>query len=188
MRNCIDSLCDIIKGVCENILVEKPCKIINVHSPYLVDVEYFSKNKANVLYNVPVKHLQTSESFICLGLNVGDCGTVRFFDDDIEGYLNSTDEPSNESRTHNINDNLFSLGFYPKEQSYVLPEGDVVIGTTSGELIQISSAGITVSGSNIKLNADSVSISSNTVIDGVSFLDHTHSSGHDGAPTGAVIV
>ena len=79
------------------------------------------------------------------------------------------------------NYNLFSAGFFPDAKQYELPEGDVVIGTNTGALISINGNNITISGGNININSDNVNIC------GKNFLQHTHSNGNDGSPTGAVI-
>lgn len=186
-RNYIDSLSDFIRGLSGTMLVEKPCKITKVYSQYLVDVEYYDNNKADMLYKVPVKHLQTQSSYIFLGLNVGDRGTVRFFDNDVADYYRSSLSTSTESRLHNINDNLFSLGYYPQTEQYIIPEGDVVIGTNSGAVISLKGDGITITGGSISINGSSVNIGENSTIDGKIFLEHTHSNGNEGNPTGGVL-
>ena len=88
-------------------LVEKPCKIIKVHSPYIVDVEYYDNNKMDILYKVPVKHIQTKKAFVFLTLRVGDRGTVRFLDNDYNSYLADGNIESTEVKKHNINDGIF---------------------------------------------------------------------------------
>lgn len=195
MRTCNDSLTDILNGFSTAMLVEKPCKIVKVNSQYSVDIEYYDNNEPDYLYNVPVKHLQTQKAFVFLGLNVGDCGTVRFFDNDVTGYCQNSEYISNEERTHDINDNLFSLGFYPSVEQYVFPEGDIVIGTTTGAVINLTSSGISITGGdvtiqgsgNINISGGTVNIGSDTTIDGKKFLEHTHSNGNQGSPTGGVL-
>lgn len=194
-RTANDSLIDILNGFSGSMLVEKPCKVVNVNSQYSVDVEYYDNNDIDYLYNVPVKHIQTQKAFVFLGLSVGDCGTIRFFDNDVTGYYSNSEYVSDEERTHDINDNLFSVGFYPSVSQYVFPSGDVVIGTTSGATINLTSNGITINGGDITItgggsvsvSGSSVTIGSDTTIDGKKFLEHTHSNGNQGKPTGGVI-
>ena len=174
MRTPEEALDDIFNGFSASTLVEKPCVISKVIDNYTVDVTYYDNNEPNTLVNVPVKHLQTNSAYIFLKLNVGDCGTIRFFDNDVTAYYNGANGASSEERTHDINDNEFTYGFYPSAKHYVFPEGDIVIGTVDGGLI-------TISGSNVTI------IGGNTVIDGVNFLNHTHSNGNQGNPTGGVI-
>lgn len=194
-RTANDSLIDILSGFSGAILVEKPCRVVKVNSQYSVDIEYYDNNEADYLYNVPVKHIQTQKAFIFLGLNVGDCGTVRFFDNDVTGYYENSEYLSDEERTHDINDNLFSVGFYPSVNQYAFPAGDIIIGTTGGAIINLTSGGITINGGDITITGSgsvsvaggSVTIGSDVTIDGKKFLEHTHSNGDQGSPTGGVI-
>ena len=194
-RTANDSLIDILSGLSSSMLVEKPAKIVKVNSQYSVDIEYYDNNEVDYLYNVPVKHLQTKKAFIFLGLNTGDSGTVRFFDSDVTGYYSNSEYISDEERSHDINDNLFSLGFYPSNEQYIFPTGDIVIGTTAGATINLTSNSITINGGDITItgsgsvsvSGSSVTIGSDTTIDGKKFLEHTHSNGNQGNPTGGVI-
>lgn len=187
-RKSTDCLNDIFAGVSQSTLVEKPCKITKIYSPYLVDVEYYNNYKKDFLYKVPVKHLQTASAFVFLGLKIGDCGTVRFLDNDISYYNKGSEDTGTDKRCHNINDGLFSLGFYPSSEQYVLPEGEVVIGTNSGTLITLNNGDISISGGNVVIQASTVQIDSDTTIDGVKFLEHSHTNGNNGANTGSVVV
>ncbi len=187
-RSCNDSLNDILDNLLLAALVEKPCKITKVHSQSLVDVEYFDNNQKDTLCKVPVKHIQTKHGFIYFGLKVGDCGTVRFFDNNVAEYYKSKPEViTNTGRLHNINDNLFSIGFYPTTEQYIFPEGEVVLGTTSGATINITGNAINITGGEITINGSAVTISGDTTIDGKIFLSHTHSNGNNGSPTGGVL-
>ncbi len=186
-RNCNDSLNDIIDGLYSTTLVEKPCKIINIHSQYSVDIEYYDNNKSDYLYKVPVKHIQTSKAYVFLGLNIGDRGTVRFFDTDVTNYIHGSSKTSEAVRKHDINDNAFSCGFYPSPEQYAFPQGDIIVGTTSGASVNISGNNITITGANVTINASEVTLGAQTTIDGKVFLEHTHSNGNEGNPTGAVI-
>ncbi len=184
----IGKMCNVVQGISQHILVEKPCKVIKVYpSQYYVDVEYYSKNRKDILLKVPVKHLQTQNAYVFLGVNVGDCGTVRFFDDDVSAYQENSDIESSEIRTHNINDSIFTLGFYPDNENYLFPEGQLVIGNKSGCTITLNGNSIVISGGNIVVNGSNLTVGSNTTIDGKNFLAHCHSGGHDGNPTGGVI-
>ncbi len=186
-RNCIESLGDLIRGLSGTMLVEKPCRITKVYSQYLVDVEYYDNNKSDILYKVPVKHLQTESAYIFLGLKAGDRGTVRFFDNDVTNYYKSVQTPGTEVRIHDINDNFFTLGYYPQSEQYIFPDGDLVIGTGSGAVINLAGEGITITGGNISISGSSINIGSNSTIDGKVFLEHTHSNGNEGNPTGGVL-
>lgn len=79
MRNCEDSLIDILSGFSSQMFVEKPAKVIQVHNQYCVDIEYYDNGTIGTLSRVPVKHLQTANAFVFLKLKAGDRGTVCFF-------------------------------------------------------------------------------------------------------------
>ena len=119
MRTFNDGLDDILNGFSKSLPVEKPCRITRVNSQYSVDVEYYDNSGVDNLYNVPVKHIQTQSAYVFLGLKSGDCGTIRFFDSDVGDYYGGTTQKIPETRCHDINDNLFSVGFYPAQSQYV---------------------------------------------------------------------
>ena len=177
----IQSLNNLIFGIIDGIWVEKPCKIIKIYSQYLVDIEYFDEGKTDILFNVPVKNFQTQRAYFHLKINVGDRGTVRFLDENFLNYLKSSDKIlQNFSNSHSIQNGIFILGFYPENEEYEFEEGEISIGTKSGALITINNGAITIRGGNIILDAS-------TVIEGKSFLNHTHSNGNNGNPTGGVL-
>ena len=169
-------------------LVEKPCVVSKVIDNYTVDVTYYDNNEPNTLVNVPVKHLQTNSAYIFLKLNVGDCGTIRFFDNDVTAYYNGANGASSEERTHDINDNTFTYGFYPSAKHYVFPSGDIVIGTKTGATINITDTSITISGGAISITGATVTLGEATTIDNIPFLTHTHYDTSNTTPaTGKVI-
>ena len=160
-RKITDSIKDVIHGVSCNTFVEKPCKIINVHpNQTTVDVEYYDNYKTDILYNVPVKHIQTKNAYIFLKLQAGDRGTVRFLDNDSSYYNKGSEENGNDTRTHNINDGIFALGFYPKNEQIEFTSDDIVI-KSGNATISFSNGNINISGGTI-------------CIAGINFLDHTH--------------
>ena len=171
MRTPEEALDDIFNGFSASTLVEKPCVVSKVIDNYTVDITYYDNNEPNTLVNVPVKHLQTNSAFIFLKLKAGDCGTVRFFDNDVTAYYNGSDAASNEERTHDLNDNEFTYGFYPSAKHYVFPDGDIVIGTTGGGKITIKD---TDAGTTINITGAKVTLGEATTIDGVPFLTHVH--------------
>ena len=187
MRTFNDGLDDILNGFSKSLPVEKPCRITRVNSQYSVDVEYYDNSGVDNLYNVPVKHIQTQSAYVFLGLKSGDCGTIRFFDSDVGDYYGGTTQKIPETRCHDINDNLFSVGFYPAQSQYVFPQGDIVIGTTSGAVINVTGENITITGGTIDISGSSVNLGNDTTIDGKKFLEHTHTNDNNGSPTGGVI-
>ncbi|MBR6099073.1 hypothetical protein IKP85_04935 [bacterium] len=169
-RKSTDNLINIVKGVSEDTFVEKPCKIIKVHSQNLVDIEYYDKYKTDILCKVPVKHLQTQNSCVYIKLHVGDMGTVRFFDNDVSYYNKGSEASGNDDRSHNINDGIFSLGFYPAISDIEELSGNSLIIKSGNAGIFIDDEG------NIKIIGKSVTIKSdnNTTIDGSVYLNHRH--------------
>lgn len=165
------SIKNLLNGLSNYTFVEKPCKIIKVISQNLVDIEYYDNYKTDVLYNVPVQHIQTRNAYIFLKLQVGDRGTVRFLDNDISYYHNDSEDCGNDKRTHNINDGIFLLGFYPKSEQIAFSNDDLVI--KSGD------ATITIKDGDIKISGG------NVYIQNVNFLNHTHMAGN--TQTGGVV-
>ena len=187
-RSCCDSLNDMLENLLTNFFVEKPCKITKVHSQALVDVEYYDNNIKDTLCKVPVRHMQTKNSFVYMALKPGDCGTVRFLDNSIkEYYQGNSSDTEVKGRKHDVNDNIFVAGFYPEPEQYVFPEGDLVIGTLAGATITLNENSIKISGGAISIEGGHITISGNTMIDGKTFLSHTHSNGNNGSPTGGVL-
>lgn len=166
MRTPEEALGDIFDGFSSQTFVEKPCVVTNVIDQYTVDVTYYDNNQANLLVRVPVKHLQTNSAYVFLGLKEGDCGTVRFFDNDVNSYYDGDAVASTEERTHDINDNCYTYGFYPSASQYIFPEGDIVIGTTAGATINITEK-------EIKINAETIIVENEATIDITSDSDIT---------------
>lgn len=176
MRTPEEALDDIFNGFSSQTLVEKPCIISKVIDNYTVDVTYYDNNKPYTLVNVPVKHLQTNSAFIFLKLKAGDCGTVRFFDNDVTAYYNGSDVESDEQRTHDLNDNEFTYGFYPSAKHYVFPDGDIVIGTQGETVATIKMTGgtLVIEAVTATITASTVTLGAKTTIDGIPFLLHKH--------------
>ena len=178
----------ILKALKKDLRVQFAAKIVKVNSQDSVNIEYYSNGVADILQNVPVRHLKSPTGFFILKLKVGDRGVVRFFDDDIDLYRTSgVIAESSEAKVHDINDNIFEIGFYPDNENYIYPDGDLVIGTKAGALISLTENAINISGGNININGSNVNIGNNTIIDGKKFLEHVHSNGNQGANTGGVV-
>lgn len=181
------SLERILKANRKDIRVQLPAKIIKVNSQDNVNIEYYSNGVASTLANVPVKHNKTQNAFFIIKIKEGDKGIVSFFDDDIDLYRTSgVIAESNETKVHDINDNLFEFGFYPDNENYVYPDGDLVVGTKAGALISLTGTGINIIGGNININGSNVTINGNTSIDNKVFLEHTHQDSQGGTTTGVL--
>ena len=178
----------ILKSLKKDLRVQYAAKIIKVNNQDSVNIEYYSNGVADILQNVPVRHLKSPTGFFILKLKVGDRGVVRFFDDDIDLYRTSgVVAESSEVKVHDINDNIFEIGFYPDTENYIYPDGDLVIGTKAGALISLTENKINISGGDISITGSNVNLGNNTTIDGKVFLQHTHSNGNQGADTGPVV-
>ncbi len=178
----------ILKALKKDLRVQFAAKIIKVNNQDSVNIEYYSNGVADILQNVPVRHLKSPTGFFILKLKVGDRGVVRFFDDDIDLYRSSgVIAESSEAKVHDINDNIFEIGFYPDNENYIYPDGDLVIGTKAGALISLTEKAINISGGDINITGSNVNIGNNTTIDGKKFLEHVHSNGNQGANTGGVV-
>lgn len=178
----------ILKALKKDLRVQFAAKIIKVNSQDSVNIEYYSNGVADILQNVPVRHLKSPTGFFILKLKVGDRGVVRFFDDDIDLYRTSgVVAESSEVKVHDINDNIFEIGFYPDNENYIYPDGDLVIGTKAGALISLTENKINISGGDIAITGSNVNLGNNTTIDGKVFLEHVHSNGNQGANTGGVV-
>lgn len=182
------ALSRILHGSKNSINVQYAAKIIGVNNQDNVNIEYYRNGEADILYNVPVKHHKTSNAFFIIKLNVGDKGVVRFFDDDIDLYRQKgVIAASTEQKVHDLNDNLFEVGFYPDSENYIYPQGDLVIGTRAGALISMTENNIIIKGGMINIEGASVNLGPETTIDGKSFLKHKHSNGNQGQNTGGVV-
>lgn len=149
----------ILKALKQSLRVQYPAKIVKVNSQDNVNIEYYSNGVADILSNVPVKHLKSPTGFFIIKLKVGDKGVVRFFDDDIDLYRSSgVLSESSEAKVHDINDNIFEGGFYPDSENYSYPDGDVCMGTNSGALISMTGGNITISGGNVTIDSANVNL------------------------------
>ena len=134
-----------------------------------------------------MQHYKTQNAFFIINLKVGDRGVVSFFNNDVDLYRTAgVIAESTENKTHDINDNLFQVGFYPDTENYIYPEGDLVIGTKSGALVSMTETGINITGGSIVIKGSSVNISDNVIIDGKNFLNHTHKDSQGGTTSGVL--
>lgn len=181
---------DVINALKESINCSLPCQVEAVSGNY-VDVRMIRNDDIEdiIISNVPIKRDETARAYIFLGIKQGDRGTLTFYDKSIEDYMLGDEDYNYDTRTHSIQDRSFSLGFVPDPEAFVYPKNtDIEIGLKDGSAkITVSGGNITISGGNINITGSSVSLGSNTIIDGKVFLEHTHSNGNQGNPTGGVI-
>jgi len=170
--------------------VQSPAQIKKVNADGTVNVLVFRNDELEnqLLIGIKIKHIESGRGFIHLGVAEGDFGVVRYFDTNIDDYIEGISEYNYDDRIHDSNDACFELGFIPNPSSYIFPSGEITIGSKTGTaLITINGNNINIKGGNIQISGSSVSIGSNTTIDGKVFLQHQHSNGNQGANTGGVI-
>lgn len=180
----------VITALKESINCSLPCQIRNVNGNY-VDVLVFRNDEIEdgVCPNVPIKREETGRAYIYLGIKPGDYGTIRYYDKSIADYKRGETDYNGDDRCHDINDGTFELGFIPDPSAFIYPtNADIEIGLKDGSAkINITDGNITINGGNVNITGSSVNLGSNTTIDGKVFLEHTHSNGNNGGPTGGVI-
>ena len=144
-KNINEQLEEFIEYIKNSINCQCPAKIITVNSDGTVDIEVFRNDEiANQkLIHVKIRHIETQNAFIFLGVSSGDFGVVRYFDRSTNDYIEGEDGYNYDDRSHNVNDACFELGFIPNPSSYTFPTGhDLVIGTKDGKcLITIDTGG-----------------------------------------------
>ncbi len=186
-NNGYSALDNLFTALLGNIYCECPCRVEAVNGNY-VDVTVFRNNEKFLAPNVPIKRPETGSAYIFLGIKKGDRGTITFTDKSIENYKkNGT--ATDDSRLHSKQDGIFKLGFVPDNEAFIYPENaDIEIGLKDGSAkINITDGNITINGGNVSITSSSVNLGSNTTIDGKVFLEHTHSNGNNGNPTGGVV-
>ena len=113
----------LLKTVSDNQYVQCPCRVMAVNGNYVDVIPIINDDMKNQpLYDVKIRHLESSTAYIFLGVHVGDKGVLRFFDRSIDDYsTNGSEEYNEDDRIHDINDGLFELGFIPDNEAYVYP-------------------------------------------------------------------
>lgn len=181
------ALDDLFTALLGSIYCECSCRVEEVSNNF-VDVTVFRGGEQFYAPNVPIKRPETPRAYIFLGIKKGDRGTISFTDKTIENYKKDGTD-TNDSRQHSKQDGIFELGFIPDSEAFIYPtNADIEIGLKDGSAkINLTSGNITINGGNVNITGSSVNLGSNTTIDGKMFLEHTHSNGNNGSPTGGVI-
>lgn len=203
--NVYNKLDSILKSLKKSIDCQLPCKVLEINNNE-VDVLVISNDEIEdtPIYGIPVKTLETNRAYIWLGIKKGDSGTLKVYDKSIQGYRQGSLEYDGDSRSHYIKDSCFELGFIPDPNSFIYPnsadieiglkDGSAKINITNGNInihsnaaVNVIAKDVSIVGTNIGIAGSNVSLGSNTTIDGKKFLEHTHSNGNQGNPTGGVI-
>ena len=193
MEDITEKINKFVNHIKNSINCQSPAQIRKVNEDGTVDIVVFRNDEIEnqVIPSVKIKYPESGRAFIYLGVAEGDYGVVRYFDTNIQDYLDGMENFNNDNRTHNTNDACFELGFIPNPSSFVYPSGkNIAIGNKDGSaLLTVDAEGnINIkSAKTINIESSSVTIGSNTTIDGKIFLEHKHSNGNNGANTGGVI-
>lgn len=193
MEDITEKLLKFVEAIKNSVNCQCPAQIKKVNEDGTVDIVVFRNDEIEnqLLPHVKIKHTETGRAFIQLGVLEGDYGVVRYFDTNVQDYLEGQEGYNFDNRSHNTNDACFELGFIPNPSSYVYPSGkNIAIGNKDGSaLLTVDAEGnINIkSAKKINIESSSVTIGSNTTIDGKVFLQHKHSNGNNGANTGGVI-
>ena len=193
-------LYNLLHTMSDNQYVQCPCRVTAVNGNYVDVLPIINDNiKNQELYDVKIRHLESSTAYIFLGVHVGDRGILRFFDRSIDDYsTNGSEEYNKDDRIHNVNDGCFELGFIPDNESYVYPtdkEIEIALKNTKfklsvdnvGNLIitgatNVINGGTTING-NLTVNG-TITATSEITGNGIALSTHTHT-GNLGNPTSA---
>lgn len=200
MEDITEKLLKFVEAIKNSVNCQCPAQIKKVNEDGTVDIIVFRNDEIEnqLIPHVKIKHPESGRAFIQLGVLEGDYGVVRYFDTNVQDYLDGQVGYNYDNRSHNTNDACFELGFIPNPSTYIYPAGsNITMGNKDGSalltfdaegIINIISATVNIAGSsNIKIEAGNVTIGNNTTIDGKKFLEHQHSNGNNGANTGGVI-
>ena len=130
----------------QEIKVMLPCQVTKVsHDGNYVTVEildYDSDEIGNAqefppLTNVPIRQCMDSGSaYIRLPIQVGDIGTIEFFDSSIDDLVTSNVHTYDLTEDwHKLSDNLFTNGFLPKDKLFSFDStSKLVLGTKTNKI------------------------------------------------------
>ena len=149
-----------------------PCRVTAVNGNYVDVLPIINDDEKNQeLYDVKIRHLESSTAYIYLSVHVGDRGVLRFFDRNISDYsTNGSEEYNGDDRIHDANDGCFELGFVPDSESYVYPvDKEIEIALKSGNCkISVVPDGTLNVVSTIAMNvtAPTITINGNVTVNG----------------------
>lgn len=130
----------------KEIKVMLPCQVTKVnHDGNYVTVEildYDSDEVGNAqefppLTNVPIRQCMDSGSaYIRLPVQIGDIGTIEFFDSSIDDLVTSNVHTYDLTEDwHKLSDNLFTNGFLPKDKLFTFDStSKLVLGTKTNKI------------------------------------------------------
>src|SRR5574344_3152225 len=125
----------------KEVKVMLPCRVTKVnHNENYVTVEILDYDADEVgntqeyppLTNVPIRQpMDSSSAFIRLPVQVGDIGTIEFFDSSVDDLVTSGTHTYDYTEDwHKLSDNLFTNGFLPNNKTFTFYYTcSIIIGT-----------------------------------------------------------
>ena len=191
----------------KRIRVHMPCKVIAVNGT-TVDVQIQGKEDSGfgyytefpLLLDLPIIYNNyTSKAYIITPVQVGDTGIVEFLDFNTSNFNKDGNTAiTSDQYPHALNNGSFINGFIPTSNQINIPKDKpIIIGLNNNTFtlsvdekgaLQIQAESIVIKSKNsLAIDAKSVDIKSDVIIDGFSFKSHTHSNGNEGSNTGGVV-
>lgn len=191
----------------KRIRVHMPCKVIAVNGT-TVDVQIQGKEDSGfgyytefpLLLDLPIIYNNyTSKAYIITPVQVGDTGIVEFLDFNTSNFNKDGNTAiTSDQYPHALNNGSFINGFIPTSNQIDIPKDKpIIIGLNNNTFtlsvdekgaLQIQAESIVIkSKKSLAIDAKSVNIKSDVIIDGFSFKSHTHSNGNEGSNTGGVV-
>src|SRR5574344_1674470 len=133
----------------KEIKVMLPCKVTKVnHNSNYVTVELLDYDSDEIgsvqpyapLTNVPIRQpMDSSSAFIRLPVQVGDIGTIEFFDSSVDDLVTSGTHTYDYTEDwHKLSDNLFTNGFLPNNKTFTFDSTCSIIIGTKDEVFTLS--------------------------------------------------
>src|SRR5574344_114456 len=185
----------------KEIKVMLPCKVTKVnHDGNYVTVEildYDSDEIGNVqefppLTNVPIRQqMDSGSAYIRLPVQVGDIGTIEFFDSSVDDLVTSNVHTYDLTEDwHKLSDNLFTNGFLPKDKLFTFDSTAKIIlgGKDAVATFKLDSDNNWIMVGNLQVDGDisatgTITGTTDVVGAGKSLKSHTHPYTDDGTPS-----
>lgn len=187
------------------IKVQLPCRVVSVdHSGNQVSVQildYTHDETGGVqeypqIPNVPIRQpMDSGQAYIRLPIQVGDEGTIEFFDSSVDDLIVSGVHSYDlDEDWHKISDGLFTNGFLSKNKLFTFDStAKIILGGKDGEAtFKLTSDNNWVMVGNLEIDGNihatgTITSDIDVVSDTISGKTHTHPYTDDGSPmtTGA---
>lgn len=168
-----------------------PARVVSVNEDGSVNVVIIrNDNLDDCVITVPVLRPETQRAYIQLAIKTGDRGVVKFCDKSVENYrLYGSEVYNNDDRCHSISDGVFQLGFLPDNETFIFPDGEILIGLKNGKfLLKVDEMGnLTINAPEVTITSESVVVNSDIMLNGsltatkdvisggISLMTHIHS-------------